>query len=57
MRAVRLGIVAVAGVVALCGVVKVGFPCVAGTSIQTHVRAVASHARAPDMFRYLPVLR
>lgn len=57
MRAMRLGIAAVAGIAALCGVVKVGLPCVNGASVQTHVRAVAAHGRAPDMFRYLPVLR
>ncbi len=57
MKGVRLGLMALAGMAALCGAVKVGLPHVDGAAIKTHVRAVASPPRAPDMLHYLPVLR
>ncbi len=57
MKGVRWGLMALASIAALCGVAKVGLPRVDGGAIKTHVRAVASPPRAPDMLHYLPVLR
>lgn len=57
MKVIRYGLALAACLLILWGAARVATPVGDAASVRAHLRAASSPPRAPDMLRYLPVLR